>query len=81
MAEEKLSMIKIFKFLLLATFRRDRNEFGGGLIAFIRNDLIVKRVSAFESEKIKIICTKITISKNKWILFSVYRPPKSGNLD
>ena len=30
----------------------------------------------FESSLIEVICIKLTVSRNKWAIFSVYRPPK-----
>ena len=62
-------------------FRRDRNFHGGGLMVYIKNDIIATRLIEFEPQEIECICTKITIAKKHWLVFSVYRPPKSGNLD
>ena len=61
-------------------YRRDRNKHGGGLIVFTKKDLITKRKKEFESTDLAVICLELTISKRKWIIFSVYRPPGSGNL-
>ena len=60
--------------------RRDRNQHGGGLLMFTRNDLITRRLENFESSNIEMICIELIISKRKWVIFSVYRPPKT-NLD
>ena len=60
--------------------RRDRNKHGGGLIVFTKKDLITKRKKEFESTDFEVICLELTISKRKWIIFSVYRPPGSGTL-
>ena len=59
-------------------FRRDRNSHGGGLMVFIKNDIIVTRVTEYRPLEIECICTKITISKKHWLIFSIYRPPKSN---
>ena len=61
-------------------YRRDRYKHGGGLINFTKKDLITKRKKEFESTDLEIICLELTVSKRKWIIFSVYRPPGSGNL-
>ena len=61
-------------------YRRDRNKHGGGLIVFTKKDLITKRKKEFQSTDLKVICLELTVSKRKWIIFSVYRPPGSGNL-
>ena len=34
----------------------------------------------FEPTDLEIICLELTVSKRKWIIFSVYRPPGSRNL-
>ena len=60
--------------------RRDKNKHGGGLIVFTKKDLITKCKKEFESTDLEVICLELTISKRKWIIFSVYRPPGSGNL-
>ena len=61
-------------------FQRDRNKHGGGLIVFTKKDLITKRKKEFESTDLEVIWLELTVSKRKWIIFSVYRPPGSGNL-
>ena len=33
-----------------------------------------------ESTEIEVICLELIIAKCKWVIFSVYRPPKSVNL-
>ena len=55
--------------------RRDRDKNGGGLIVFVRKGTICKRISDFEC-----ICSKLTISKSRWLCFSIYRPTDPGNL-
>ena len=59
-------------------FRRDRNSKGGGKNVYIRQGLISKRLSKFESKGIETICIELTISKKKWCILFAYRPP---NLD
>ena len=59
-------------------FRRDRNSFGGGLMTFIKSDIPSRRREQFESTHIKMTCVEITISKRKWAVISVYRPPRSS---
>ena len=55
-------------------------------MVFIKTDIIVfdhiaTSLIEFEPQEIECICTKITIPKKHWLAFSVYRPPKSENLD
>ena len=60
--------------------RRDRNKFGGGLIAYAKKGVICKETKSLETANSEVICTELTISKKKWIIFTVYRPPNSSNL-
>ena len=60
--------------------RKDRDKYGGGLIEFVKDGFICKIIPEYTSDKIECICSEFTISKNKWICFSVYRPPASSNL-
>ena len=62
-----------------APFRRDRNINGGGKIVYIKNGIIAKRISNLEGISTEIICIDITISKKKWCVFFVYRPPQNNN--
>ena len=59
-------------------YRRDRNSNGGGLMVFAKKDLITRRIKELESTEIEIISLELTVSKLKWIIFSVYRPPKTN---
>ena len=60
--------------------RKDRGKYGGGLIEFIKNGFICKTIPEYTSDRIECICSEFTISKSKWICFSIYRPPVSSNL-
>ena len=42
--------------------RRDRDKHGVGLIEFLRKVLVCKRLRKYESLKIKVICSEVTIS-------------------
>ena len=55
-------------------FRKDRDEYGGGLMIFVRNYIITRRLHDFEPKDLKCICIELTLSKKKWVIFSVYRP-------
>ena len=61
--------------------RRDRDKNGGGLIEFVKKGLICKKLKIFEPRKSECICSEITVSKKKWLCFSVYRPPSHDNLE
>ena len=60
--------------------RRDRNEFGGGLMQFVRKGVVCKRVSSFERPNIEIICSDLMVCKKRRAIFSIYRPPDASNL-
>ena len=45
-------------------------------MVFKKNDLVTGRIKELESTKIEIISLELTVSKHKWINFSVYRPSK-----
>ena len=61
--------------------RRDRDKNGGGLIEFVKKGLICKKLKIFEPRKSECICSEITVSKKKWLCFSIYRPPSHDNLE
>ena len=61
--------------------RRDRHKNGGGLIEFVKKGLICKRLKNFETSASECIWSEITVSKRKWLCFSIYRPPFNENLD
>ena len=47
-----------------SSFRIDRTRHGGGLMVFVKSDIIVTRRAEYEPNEIESICTKITIAKN-----------------
>ena len=61
--------------------RRDRNKHGGGLIEIVRQGFISKRLKKYEPIFSECTCSEFTISKKKWICFSIYRPPSAGNIE
>ena len=48
----------------LHPFRKYRNCHGGGLMIFVKNNIIVSRLTEYEPEEIECICTKVAIAKN-----------------
>ena len=61
--------------------KRSKLSCGGALIVFVKNDIIVSRLIEYEPQETECICIKLTIAKKHWLVFSVYNPPKVGNLD
>ena len=59
------------------SFRHDRNQFGGGLFAFVKKGLLPNRKQDLESKLIEISSVEITVKKRKWMVHIVYRPPSS----
>ena len=45
--------------------RRDRNEFGGGLMLYARTGIVCNRVYSLETLNLELICSEITIQKKK----------------
>ena len=60
--------------------RTDRHKHGVGLIEFVRQGFICKRLKKYEPNYSECICSEFTISKKKWICFSIYRPPSTENI-
>ena len=61
-------------------YRKDRSRYGGGLLIYIRKGTPCKRLKDFEEPGIESICFEMSVNKQKWIIFSVYRPPNDQNL-
>ena len=55
-------------------------ENGCGLIEFNRRGVICKRISDIKLSFSECICSELTLLKNKWLCFSIYRPPFSSKL-
>ena len=45
--------------------RRDRDKHGGGLIEFVKNGFISKRLKEYETKQSEIICSELTIANRK----------------
>ena len=60
--------------------KKDREKYGGGLIEFVRKNLIWKRLRKSESLNIEMICSEVTISNKSLFTFSLYRRPDYSNL-
>ena len=56
--------------------RLDRNKNGGGILAYIREEVPSKDLSEFNYPKdIECVTIEINLHKSKWVLFGIYRPP------
>ena len=57
-------------------FRFDRNQHGGGLLIYVREDVPFKELSVYKPPNdIECGIIEISLRKQKWLLFSIYRPP------
>ena len=45
-----------------------------------RRGIICRRISDFKLRFSECICSELTVSKSRWLRFSIYRPPDTGNL-
>ena len=56
-------------------YREDRNQHGGGIILYVRSDIPSRRVNIdlTHGENVTI---ELTVNKSKWLISSIYRPPK-----
>ena len=57
-------------------FRLDRNEKGGGLIVYIKEDIPCRQISLHYDLKIELIIIEINLKKRKWVLLCIYNPHK-----
>ena len=60
--------------------RRDRHKHGSELIEFVKQGFIYKRLKKYEPNYSECVCSEFTISKKKWVCFSIYRPPSTKNI-
>ena len=60
-------------------FRKDRSKYGGGKTVYVREGFIAKRLADLERSTSETICIEVMISKKKWCIIFVYRPPHSNN--
>ena len=60
-----------------ASFRLDRNRFGGGVLIYVREEIPCKQLTKLIlPDDIKGIFVEINIRKTKWLLFGGYRLPR-----
>ena len=66
-----------FRILRYASpFRLDRDQHGGGIMAFIREDISTKLLSA-DTKPIDVLYTELNFHKRKWLLSCLYNPNKN----
>ena len=57
-------------------FRLDRNDCGGGLLIYTRNDIPARELTLMHGI-IECIIIELTLSKKKWLIIGAYNPQKS----
>ena len=66
-----------FKILGFSTpFRRDRDQYGGGLLVFVREDIPAKHLSS-ENTPIEGIYVELNFRKKNWLLCCTYNPNRN----
>ena len=58
------------------TFRLDRNEYGGGILLYVRDDFPSKFIP-MKNSTIKGFFIELNLSKKKWLLCCTYNPSRS----
>ena len=48
-------------------------------MVFVGNSIIAKNLESLEGKESETICIEVTISKKKWCVTFVYRPPQNDN--
>ena len=56
-------------------FRRDRNQYGGGVMIFVRDSIPAKVLDIDLPNDIESIFVELNFNNNKWLLMGTYRPP------
>ena len=59
-------------------YRLDRNNQGGGLLLYVRNDIPSKQIICNFSQDIECITVEINIWKKKWLIYGIYNPQKNN---
>ncbi|CAG2255500.1 unnamed protein product [Mytilus edulis] len=60
-------------------WRADRNQHGGGLIAYVRSDLAADRKIQLEFSDVESIGIEAAIGNKKWFFCGIYKPPSMSD--
>ena len=56
-----------------------RHDEGGGLLVYVKSDITMRQLQSFKFEiDMECICFQINVRGEKWVLFSIYRPPSQS---
>ena len=56
--------------------RKDRNNFCGGLLLCINEDIPSKQIHTTLLEGLESMCIGMNSRKRKWLVIGIYKPPK-----
>ena len=48
---------------------------------YVRKGVVCNRVPILETRSLELLCSELVVNKKKWIVYSIYRPPESSNID
>ena len=58
------------------TYRRDRNNFGGGLLFYVNENIPFGELTTEQTDtNFEIIFLKMTLRTRKWLVIGLYKPP------
>ena len=62
-----------------APLRKDRNELGGGIIIFVRDDILCKKLQVKIPEDNEPLFLEINLRHIKWLFCGCYNPPSQND--
>ena len=60
-------------------YQKDGGCQGGGIMVFVREGLITKRLENLETKLSETICLELAVSSKKWFILFAYRFPQENN--
>ena len=62
-------------------YRLNVTDTSGGILSYVRKDIPSRELTTFKFPKgIQILPLEINLRKCKWLVFTIYRPPKKQNI-
>ena len=61
-------------------FRRDRTQYGGGVVAYVRSDIPCRRMKCLETSSVEMLSIEVIPNKSfKCLIMIAYKPPSLSN--
>ncbi len=60
-------------------FRKDRNQHGGGLLAYMRADIPCRQIRTLETKSTESVTLELQLNKTKCVIVVAYKPPNVTN--